>query len=227
VRIKDSDIADWLIYDAIPRSSLIERFLDGRVTLEDYRRYVFDDRGDFAGRPYNCRVVPGIDAMQVYLEREGTLQLPHGPCGISLEKRVALASNDGSLYINYRFLNPGSAAINTLLAGEWNINLLGGGHNEAAYYHIEGRDIADLRLDSSGEITEITRLTMGNRQLGIELELELDRPLTIWHYPVESVSNSEGGLEKIYQCSCVVILLPLMIEPGQSASFSYIWRVAK
>jgi len=227
VRIKDSDIADWLIYDAIPRSSLIDRFLDGRVMIEDYRRDVFEDRGDFAGRPYDCRVDTGVDALQVYLEREGTLQLPQGPCGIRLEKSVALARNDGSLHINYRFVNTGSAAIDTLLAGEWNINLLGGGHNEAAYYHIEGRDIADLHLDSSGEITEITRLIMGNRQLGIELELELDRPLTIWRYPVESVSNSEGGLEKVYQCSCVVILLPLMIDPGWSASFSYSWRVAK
>jgi len=227
VRIKDRDIADWLIYDTMPRSSLVDRFLGSRVMPEDYRKNAFEDRGNFAGQPYNCRVVPGVDALQINLEREGTLLSSHGPCSLTLEKSIALAGNDGSLYISHRFVNAGDTAIDTLLAGEWNINLLGGGRNEAAYYHIEGRDIGDLHLDSSGEITDVDRLIMGNRYLGFELELKLDRPLTIWRYPVESVSNSEGGLEKVYQCSCVVILLPLILEPGQAASFSYSWRVVK
>ena len=227
VRIKDRDIADWLIYDTMPRSSLVDRFLGSRVILEDYRKNAFEDRGNFAGQPYNCRVVPVADALQINLEREGTLLSSHGPCSLTLEKSIALAGNDGSLYISYRFVNAGDTAIDTLLAGEWNINLLGGGRNEAAYYHIEGRDMGDLHLDSSGEITDVDRLIMGNRYLGFELELKLDRPLTIWRYPVESVSNSEGGLEKVYQCSCVVILLPLILKPGQTASFSYSWRVVK
>jgi alpha-amylase len=227
VTIKDRDIADWLIYDSIPRSSLIDRFFSNRVTLEEYRRNTYEERGDFAGRPYNCRVMPGVDALQVNLERAGMILSSLGPCGITLGKSIALANNDGRLYVNYGFANTGDTVIDTLFACECNINLLGGGHNEAAYYRIEGRDIEDTHLDSSGEITDVARLIMGNRCLGIELELELDRPLTVWRYPVESVSNSEGGLEKVYQCSCVTILLPLNIGPGQAASFSYSWRVVK
>jgi len=227
VKIKDRDVADWLIYDTLPRSSLSDRFFHGGVAMDDYRKNAFEEVGDFAGRPYNCRVVCGDDALQVNMEREGTLLSAHGPCNLILEKSVSLARNDGSLYVGYRFVNAGDKYIDAIFAGEWNINLLGGGHNEAAYYHVEGRDIGDVHLDSGGEITGIARLSVGNRHLGIELDLELDRPLTVWRYPVESVSNSEGGLEKIYQCSCVVILLPLNLEPGQAASLSYNWRVVK
>ncbi len=117
--------------------------------------------------------------------------------------------------------------VDTIFAGEWNINLLGGGHNEGAYYRVEGRDIEDAHLDSRGEIRDAAELIMGNRYLGIEMALRLDRPLTIWRFPVECVSNSEGGVEKVYQCSCVVILLPLIIAPGQEASFNYSWQVIK
>ena len=227
VTIKDRDIADWLIYDAMPRSCLVDRFLNGQVVLEDYRRNTFEDRGDFAGQPYSFRIVPGINALQIDLERKGTLLSSCGPCSLTLEKCIALSHNDGSLYISYKFINTCDTAIDALFACEWNINLLGGGHNEAAYYRIEDRDIEDAHLDSSGEITDTSQLILGNRRLGFELELELDRQLTVWRYPVESVSNSEAGLEKVYQCSCVVILLPLIIEAGQAAYLSYNWRVTK
>ncbi|MFA5398940.1 MAG: alpha-amylase/4-alpha-glucanotransferase domain-containing protein [Dehalococcoidia bacterium] len=227
VKIKDSDVADWLIYDRLPRSSLMDRFLDSQVKMMDYRKNIFDDRGDFAGQPYLCRVVPEINSLKIELEREGAVLSYHNTCGLMLSKNITLERNDGSLRIDYRFENTGDISIDTLFAGEWNINLLGGGRNEAAYYRIEGREIADAHLDSSGEIADVDRLIMGNRYLGFELELEIDRPLTIWRYPVESISNSEAGLEKVYQCSCVVMLLPLTLEPGRTASYNYIWRVTE
>ncbi len=65
-----------------------------------------------------------------------------------------------------------------------------------------------------GEIEDVRELFLGNTNLKIEMRLSLDRPLTVWRFPVESISNSEGGVEEVYQCSCVVILLPLKIEPG-------------
>jgi len=227
VKIKDSDVADWLIYDRLPRSSLIDRFLDSQVKMMDYRKNIFDDRGDFAGQPYLCRVVPEINSLKIELEREGAVLSPHNTCGLTLSKNITLERNDGSLRIEYGFENTGDITIDILFAGEWNINLLGGGRNEAAYYRIEGREIGDAHLDSSGEIEDVDRLIMGNRYLGFELELEIERPVTIWRYPVESISNSEAGLEKVYQCSCVVMVLPLIIEPGRTVSFNYMWRVIK
>jgi alpha-amylase len=227
IRVKDADIADWIIYDDLPRSSLVDRFLDVQVTLEDYSRNSFTDAGDFAGRPYEFAVSSVDGSLDVVLKRQGTVQAGHTRAGLVLEKSVALTQSAGSLHIAYRFINEGDVAVDTTFAGEWNINLLGGGHNDGAYYRVDGRDIDDTHLDSRGEIRDAAELIMGNRSLGIELALRLDRPLTLWRFPVECVSNSEGGVEKVYQCSCVVILLPLIIAPGCEASFNYSWQVIK
>ncbi|MFA5078351.1 MAG: alpha-amylase/4-alpha-glucanotransferase domain-containing protein, partial [Dehalococcoidia bacterium] len=227
IKIKDSDVADWLIYDEVPRSSLIDRFLAPQVGMIDYRKSRFEDRGDFAGQNYCGSVVPGNDELRIELEREGMLNSSPGPCNLTLRKSITLDRNDGSLRIGYNFINTDDAPVDTIFAGEWNINLLGGGHNEAAYYRVDGRDIGDTHLDSSGEITDVGRLILGNSYLGFELELEIERPLTVWRYPVVSISNSEAGLEKVYQCSCLVMLLPLSLKPGQAAPFNYIWRVIK
>ena len=227
IRVKDADIADWLIYDDLPRSSLVDRFLDKQVTPLDYSRNNFMDAGNFAGRPYEFAVNSTDNSLDVLLKRRGTVQCGHGAADLALEKIVTLSQRMGSLHIGCRFINESDMPVDTIFAGEWNINLLGGGHNEGAYYRVEGRDIGDTHLDSHGEIQDAAELIMGNSLLGIELALRLDRPLTLWRFPVECVSNSEGGVEKVYQCSCVVILLPLMLAPGQEASFHYSWQVTK
>ncbi|MCX6002102.1 MAG: DUF1926 domain-containing protein [Chloroflexi bacterium] len=227
IRVKDADIADWLIYDNLPRSSLVDRFLDKQVTLEDYSKNRFEDAGDFAGRPYAFSVNSTAGSLEMLMKRQATVQAGQFRAGLGLEKYVTLTQNAGSLNISYRFINESDMPVDTIYAGEWNINLLGGGHNDGAYYKLEGRDIGDTHLDSRGGIGEAAELIMGNRYLGIELALRLDRPLTLWRFPVECVSNSEGGVEKVYQCSCVVILLPLVIAPGREAFFDYSWQVIK
>jgi hypothetical protein len=155
------------------------------------------------------------------------VQAGHIRAALALEKSLTLNQGAGSLHIAYRFINESDVPVDTIFAGEWNINLLGGGHNAEAYYRVEGKDIGDTHLDSRGEIGDVKELIMGNRLLGIELALRLDRALTLWRFPVECVSNSEGGVEKVYQCSCVIILLPLTIAPGREASFNYSWQVTK
>jgi alpha-amylase len=227
IRVKDADIADWLIYDDLPRSSLVDHFLDKQVMLADYGRNSFTDAGDFAGRPYEFAVHSTDGSLDVLLKRRGSVQAGHIRYGLALEKSITLAQEAGSLNISYRFINESDVTLDTVFAGEWNINLLGGGHNPGAYYRVEGRDIGDTHLDSRGEVRDAAELIMGNSGLGIELALRLDRPLSIWRFPVECVSNSEGGVEKVYQCSCVVILLPLILAPGREASFNYSWQVAK
>ncbi len=95
IRVKDADIADWLIYDNLPRSSLIDRFLDRQVTLEDYSRNSFTDAGDFAGRPYEFAVNSTDGSLDVLLKRQGTVQAGHTRAGLALEKSVSSDTKRG------------------------------------------------------------------------------------------------------------------------------------
>ena len=215
------------VYDTLPRSSLIDRFLDSGVTLENFENNEFQECGDFSGRPYELSSVAGGKKLDILLKRTG--EVSNGPDRVRLilEKRITLAVNSGVLEIEYKFTNSGDSIIETIFGSEWNINLLGGGHNESAYYHVMDQELENERLDSHGEIGGVQQLLLGNTNLNIEMALRLDRPLKIWRFPVESISNSEGGVEEVYQCSCVVILLPLKIGPGQSEVFHYCWNIRK
>jgi alpha-amylase len=215
------------VYDTLPRSSLIDRFLDSGVTLENFENNEFQECGDFSGSPYELSSVTGGKKLDILLKRTGDISNGQVSVRIILEKRITLIVNSGVLEIEYKFTNSGDSIIETVFGSEWNINLLGGGHNESAYYRVTGQELEDERLDSRGEIEGVQQLLLGNTNLNIEMALRLDRPLKIWRFPVESISNSEGGVEQVYQCSCVVILLPLKIGPGQSTAFRYSWNVPK
>ncbi len=44
----------------------------------------------------------------------------------------------------------------------------------------------------------------------------MTKPCHLWRLPVETISNSEDGFERIYQASCIVPRWRVRLEPGQS-----------
>jgi len=38
----------------------------------------------------------------------------------------------------------------------------------------------------------------------------------LWWYPVETISNSEGGFERIYQGLCIMPIWIVALKPGES-----------
>jgi alpha-amylase len=43
---------------------------------------------------------------------------------------------------------------------------------------------------------------------------------TLWRFPIETVSQSEGGFEKTYQGSCVTVVWPLALNGPNSGEYS-------
>ena len=67
---------------------------------------------------------------------------------------------------------------------------------------------ASQRLGQLGEKLDLQQtqsLGLTDEWLGIDVRLELDQAANIWAYPIESVSQSEGGFELVHQS---VVVLP-------------------
>ena len=227
IRVKDKDCAGHLVYDSYPRSSLIDHFFDAAVNLEQFVNGSYVELGDFTNQPYDFGVKKKKDGLVILLRRNGTLQTRSGGLPFQVEKQIGLSDGPDGISINYRLKNIGQLPVQAIFGSEWNINLLGGGHNEKAYYRVPGMSLDDGHLDSQGEFKKMEKIVLGNRNLGFELELAAKPELGLWRFPVESVSNSEGGIELIYQESCLVFLLPLNLAAGDTIEMSLICRVNK
>jgi hypothetical protein len=96
-----------------------------------------------------------------------------------------------------------------------------------AYYEVPNIVLKDGHLDSRGELKQVGEIILGNKNLGFELHAAIEPKVDLWRFPIESVSNSEGGIELIYQESCLVFLLPLDLPPGGRTELSLIWWVGE
>jgi len=50
--------------------------------------------------------------------------------------------------------------------------------------------------------------------------LTTDHAASWWQFPIETISNSEAGFERVYQGTSVTCHWPLMLEPGAT------WQLA-
>jgi len=104
------------------------------------------------------------------------------------------------------------------LAIEWNVNLLGGGHNPAAYY--EAADGERTPHDAAGSRPNASDVTFGNDFEGVRIEASMEPAADLTWYPVETVSNSEGGFERSYQGSSLLFRWPVSLAPGEERTFT-------
>jgi len=59
-------------------------------------------------------------------------------------------------------------------------------------------------LHTPQELQKTSRFEMTEPALGASLRMSLDPPATLMHFPIETVSESEEGLERTYQGLCVM-----------------------
>ena len=114
--------------------------------------------------------------------------------------------------------NPGDEPVAFEMAVEWNVNLLGGGHNPAAYYETESGERTPH--DVAGEAAAARTIAFGNDYEGVRIEARPEPAARLTWYPVETVSNSEGGFERVYQGSSLLFRWPVSLAAGKSGTFA-------
>ena len=211
-REKEPGLARLLIYDAYERRSGLVHLLSPDVTPADLAAATFDERADVLDQPYQV-VELGRD--HALLRRDATAGLDAGDQAIRVEKSFRIGGDRlrPTLSLAVRLTNRSAAPLRARLAVEWNLILLGGGGNPAAWYEIAG---VRQPHDSSGDVAGATSVASGNTDIGLTLTTEVAPAADTWWYPIETISNSENGFERVYQGSSLVLSWPLHLAPGAS-----------
>jgi len=129
------------------------------------------------------------------------------PADVRVVKRVLI---DGDrVEARYR-IQPVPAALPARWAVQWNLALTGGDGPER-YLVLPDRP----PLRSSGRRDELSHLVLADEWAGLEARLEWDPPAEVAWGPVETISVSEGGFERIYQGTAFLLTWPLLAESPQ------------
>jgi len=195
---KQAGLDKRIQYDQHLRKSLLDHFFDHEATLEAVQSGQAAECGDFVGGVYEARVRRNPDRIQVLLIREGNA----AGHAVRITKGVTLSAGSSTLEIAY--LLEGLPKDEPLHFGvELNLAGLPAGADDRYFRDLKQKQLGQLgsRLD----LREVKGLGLVDEWLGIDAGLNFSRPTHVWTFPVETVSQSEGGFELVHQS---VVVLP-------------------
>jgi alpha-amylase len=196
VVFKQAGLDKCVQYDAYPRKSLLDHFYTNETDLASVAGGHAVEHGDFLHAAYEARVRRNPDRIQVLLLCEGSaLGVP-----VRITKGVTLSAGSNDLEIAYLLEGlPADRALH--FSVEFNVAGLPAGADDR-YFH----DLRQGRLGQLGarlDLRDADGLGLVDEWLGIDAALRTSRPTHFWTYPIQTVSQSEGGFELVHQSVCV------------------------
>ncbi len=214
VTTKESGLSERLAYDAYERRSALVHFLGPHATAGEFARAAAEELGDFVDGPFDVVGTGALDGgAWVRLRRDGSVRTDQGPLPVRVETTITVGGGRRSptLSAEVTVENLGAASLATTLGLEWATTMLGGGANPAAYWLLDGERVPH---DSSGGRALVASLRSGNDDIGIDVATTVVPSADAWISPIETISNSEAGFERVYQGSALLLAWPLALAPG-------------
>ncbi|HLB25791.1 MAG TPA: alpha-amylase/4-alpha-glucanotransferase domain-containing protein [Nitrospirota bacterium] len=218
---KEEGLSEFLHYDRYRKASLIDHFLGGDTDLDAFRTSRHHEIGDFVSGIYGLKKKKNKDSVRLALSRRGgVLGQP-----VRVEKTVTARKDLAGFDAEYAVTNEGQDELNTTFGVEFNFSLLAGGSSDR-YFEAPGHVLKARNFASAGELNNVAEVGMVDEWLGYDLRLSFTEKAVLWRFPVETVSMSEAGFERVYQCSTVMPLWKVSIAPGASWGFGLRLRLA-
>jgi hypothetical protein len=222
-RVKEPGLERFLRYDRWPRHAFRVLLFDPARTHADYEALELQEDPGFAGGPF---AVKSSDAHNAELFRTDTLTL-HGkietsPAKLSLVKQYSFSPAPKGCEVGCEIIlrftevpaKPFAVGIESI------VNLLAPAEPDRFFETPTGR--ANLRF--SGALPgPILRMEDGWQRVRVALHAPLAEEF--WVAPIETVSESEEGFERVYQGSQILALWRPTLTAQKNWSARLVWRI--
>jgi alpha-amylase len=203
VLTKEEGLDQFLHYDWYRRASLIDHFFGATTTLERVYACNYQELGNFVNQPYDVETTNRGGKVAVQLTRNGTVWRGEIRHGVRVQKCLRFSANDPHLVIEYSLSNLEKEPIDLWFGIEFNIGLQAGDAHDR-YYYVDGTELSDRRLRSMGEVLSSQMIGLRDEWLGVDVRIETSKTATFWRFPIETISLSEEGFERVFQSSVVI-----------------------
>ncbi len=185
VRAKENDLDKFLIYDWYRRASFVDHFFREDTTAERVYQMNFGEQGDFVSEPFKGSTDKDEENLYIRMKRDGHVWHGEDWEEITLSKKFTIPKNERTL-----------EALYTLKAEREMFLFFGVEMNFMLFK--EGMKINDKPYTAFTEISGDTFLIEDFIQQ-IKINIEFSEKLTLWTFPIYTVSQSESGFEKTFQ----------------------------
>lgn len=214
---KEANLRSYLVYDRRTRHSLSDIYLPAGTPFEEYVSQEYQPAFRFEAKEVVLERRPGETAVRFI----GTAGESAGEASLLVEKTLILENGTSNLKVEWTFKTT-AASVDFRFASEALFCLLAG--NAPDRYiewedGVSGRTSRDI-LASRGEMKSVTKAGLADEWLGLRCEVRFAGAGGAWRDALETVSQSEGGYERVYQGTAVLPVWDIRLQPGGEAKAS-------
>jgi alpha-amylase len=208
---KEKGLEKYLKYDKYPRKNLLDHIIHPAVSLERFRNGEYYEDSDFIAGRY----APEFEekTRTLTLSKDGWINWQK----FSIKKAITFEKT--GLQITYTLTNNDIKENIFRFGPEFNFALLGG-NSPDRYYIADGEKTAEPALNSDGVLPGIKSLGVVNEWDKFKAEVIAPQAVEFWRLPVETVSLSEAGFERIYQSSVIIPWFDVKLQGGETLAIS-------
>jgi 4-alpha-glucanotransferase len=201
IRAKEDGLDKWLIYDRWRRNCFRVLLFSTSKSFADYAPVRLDEDGTLAGGRYRLNR-PGRRAVELVSEESSEW---------SVTKILTFSRSDSGFEIccDVRLFRTGPGPASIQFGVENVINFLAPAATDR-YFDANGQHFP-LRWTSA---TRANPLRIVDEWQKTGVSIEASGAQEFWLSPIETVSESEGGFERIYQGSQIAAIWPLALASG-------------
>jgi hypothetical protein len=213
VLTKEANLDQALHYDRWPRLALLDHFPGFNSTIREFQTGSIADYGNFLKEPYDLLEL-FTDA--VCLRRRGAV----GGTPVELTKTVRAVPGKPVLEIQYRIHNLAHHMLHTPFGVEWNLALQSP-NSDHHTFSLPGTAVHDRPLSEIAEHVGVREILLADRRESTAARFHFRESAKVWRVPIETVSLSESGFERIFQSVALLFLWELHLAPGAEWSGSF------
>jgi alpha-amylase len=145
---------------------------------------------------------------------------------VLVKKDVVTSQNSSQLEIKYQLQNLEQTPIELWFAIEFNFALLAGNAPDR-YFYFPGNKFKNNNLSSIGIVKKVSIMGLKDEWQDIDINFSFEQPTDVWRFPIETISQSEAGFEKVYQNSVVLPNWKLNLAPESDWEITILHNISK
>jgi alpha-amylase len=188
LEIKDRSVLKAMFFDENRRVSFVEHLFNEDIDINDIIRSDYNDKYDLADSLYEFDT-RGNDEI-IATGRSGS-----GSDDFKVHKTFKVKRDGISVHYNFDGDTEGIVAI------EVNLTFLGSPFSEIVV------NKKKRHVKNKGKYANLKNFQVIDNNKSLMVTFSFGKKIDLWHYPVETVSLSEEGAEKVFQGVCLLFIL--------------------
>ncbi|MBI5195749.1 MAG: DUF1926 domain-containing protein [Nitrospirae bacterium] len=231
--LKEQDLAKHLVFDSYRKASLIDHFISKNTTIEQFRGNSYSESGNFIEALYTMKSGEKKNSLETEFSAAGEVNCAQDarPLPVMLAKKISVRKASPEIAVSYK-INPcaetksekseisSHLSRNSSFCIEFNLSFLGS--PEPVVETLSKGKTSRWGITSITEAKKISMLNITYGYLGVSAIFEFNSPVNLWQFPVETVSSSEEGMERVYQGTTFIIFPEPELISGEEKQFGFV-----